>query len=108
MNIEELSLLIVTKLEEIKHRRGIAYSAIICRNGEEVLFSSNEGIGGCDDHCPAYIKSYLPNELQEFCNKELNQTAEGFDRLMIYAEKGKSLAYALEQAKADSEAWEQA
>ena len=50
MKLEDLNDLIVTNLQAMEHSRGVAHSMIISRDGEEILFSDNEGNGGADNH----------------------------------------------------------
>lgn len=102
MKLEDLNDLIVSSYQEMEHSRGIAHSMIVSRNGEEILFSNNEGNGGCDSHNVSLENMKWLNGLHRLCKKELNKT-ESLDWLLMFAEKGKSLSWAMMNAKSYKE-----
>jgi len=100
MQLEDLNNLMVTSYEEMEHSRGIAYSIIISKDGQEILFSDNEGNGGCDSHNVSKENMEWLNGLHRLCEEELGKN-ESLDWLLAFAEKGKSLSWAMIQAKTD-------
>tara|TARA_B100000424_G_scaffold240880_1_gene208635 strand:- start:860 stop:1198 length:339 start_codon:yes stop_codon:yes gene_type:complete len=98
MELEDLNNLVVTDLQTMEHSRGLAHSMIISRDGEEILFSNNEGNGGSDSHNVSLENMQWLNGLHRLCKKELNKT-ESLDWLLMFAEKGKSLSWAMMKAK---------
>ena len=102
MKLEELKNLIVTNLQTMKHSKGVAHSMIISRDGKEILFSNNEGNGGCDSHNVSLENMQWLNGLHGLCEKELDKI-ESLDWLLMFAEKGKSLSWAMMKAKSYKE-----
>lgn len=102
MKLEDLNDLIVSSYQEMEHSRGIAHSMIVSRNGEEILFSDNEGHGGCDNHNVSLENMKWLNDLHRLCKKELDKI-ESLDWLLSFAEKGKSLSWAMVNAKSYKE-----
>ena len=98
MKLEDLNNLVVTNLQTMEHSRGVAHSIIISRDGKKILFSDNEGNGGCDSHNVSLENMQWLNGLHRLCKKELNKT-ESLDWLLMFAEKGKSLSWAMMKAK---------
>ena len=98
MELEDLNNLVVTNLQTMEHSRGVAHSMIISRDGEEILFSDNEGNGGSDSHNVSLENMKWLNGLHRLCEKELKKT-ESLDWLLAFAEKGKSLSWAMMKAK---------
>lgn len=102
MKLEDLNDLIVTNLQAMEHSRGVAHSMIISRDGEEILFSDNEGNGGADNHNVSLENMKWLNDLHRLCKKELDKI-ESLDWLLLFAEKGKSLSWAMMKAKSYKE-----
>ena len=90
MELEDLNNLVVTNLQTMEHSRGVAHSMIISRDGE--------GIGGSDSHNVSLENMKWLNGLHRLCEKELKKT-ESLDWLLAFAEKGKSLSWAMMKAK---------
>tara|TARA_Y100000996_G_scaffold318631_1_gene254760 strand:- start:1053 stop:1364 length:312 start_codon:yes stop_codon:yes gene_type:complete len=102
MKLEDLNDLIVSSYQEMEHSRGIAHSMIVSRDGKEILFSNNEGNGGCDSHNVSLENMKWLNDLHRLCKKELDKI-ESLDWLLLFAEKGKSLSWAMVNAKSYKE-----
>ena len=102
MKLEDLNDLIVSSYQEMEHSRGIAHSMIVSRDGKEILFSNNEGNGGCDSHNVSLENMKWLNDLHRLCKKELDKI-ESLDWLLLFAEKGKSLSWAMVNAKSCKE-----
>ena len=93
----QLSNLVVTKIEEFEHHRGVAWEAEVSLGGEVVLVASNKGDGGCTDlrlnGSKQQDRKWL-RQLEDFCN----QKTDGFESLesaICQANKGDNLENAL-------------
>ena len=94
----QISNLIVTKIEEFEHHRGVAWEAQVSLHGEIVLVASNKGDGGCTDlrlyGSKQQDRKWL-RQLENFCDKK----TDGFESLesaICQADKGDNLEKALD------------
>jgi hypothetical protein len=94
----QLSNLVVTKIEQFEHRRGVAWEAEVSLDGEVVLVASDEGNGGCVDvrleGSKRQDRKWL-RELEDFCDAKTD-SFESLGSAICQADKGDNLEDSLD------------
>ena len=94
----QLSSLVVTKIEQFEHRRGVAWEAEVSLDGEVVLVASDEGNGGCVDvrleGSKRQDRKWL-RQLEDFCDAKTD-SFESLGSAICQADKGDNLEDSLD------------